>query len=399
MQTLVPWTLAALAGLMAIPIAVLCLEVVAAVLSPRAEAPTGAGQVQRMRVAVLVPAHDESTHIVDTLGDIKPQLRAGDRLLVVADNCTDDTAAIARSVGAEVAERNDLQRIGKGYALDWGLRALDRDPPDVVIMIDADCRVGKDAINRLAGACATTGRPAQALDLMTAPEGSRIGLQIAEFAWRVKNWVRPLGLRALNLPCQLVGTGMAFPWKVIRAAELASGWIVEDIKLGLDLAAAGHQPLFCPSARVTSHFASSAVGADTQRRRWEQGHIATILTVAPRMLALAVARRDLGLLALALDLAVPPLSLFALLLALISAAAGLSAVAGLGTAALIISTTCVLAFAISILLAWSKCGRDVLPPRAILSIPGYVLGKLGFYAQILGGRKNAQWIRTDRTGP
>ena len=88
-------------------------------------------------------------------------------------------------------------------------------------MIDADCRLAEGAVDQLTTTCLTTGRPVQALYLMTAPEGSAINQQIAEFAWRVKNWVRPLGLSALASPCQLMGTGMAFPWQVIRSADLA----------------------------------------------------------------------------------------------------------------------------------------------------------------------------------
>ena len=111
-------------------------------------------------------------------------------------------------------------------------------------------------------ACESTRRPVQALYLMTAPPGSAINHQVAEFAWRLKNHVRPLGLKALGLPCQLMGTGMAFPWGVIRSAELASGFIVEDLKLGLELAAGGHPPAFS-SAMVTSTFPSSAEGRTT----------------------------------------------------------------------------------------------------------------------------------------
>jgi hypothetical protein len=73
------------------------------------------------------------------------------------------------------------------------------------------------------------GRPVQALYLMMAPADSQINYKVAEFAWRVKNWLRPLGLRALGLPCQLMGTGMAFPWEVIRRADLASASLVEDL--------------------------------------------------------------------------------------------------------------------------------------------------------------------------
>jgi cellulose synthase/poly-beta-1,6-N-acetylglucosamine synthase-like glycosyltransferase len=213
----------------------------------------------------------------------------------------------------------------------------------------------------------------------------------------VKNWVRPLGLGALGLPCQLAGTGMAFPWDVIRAADLADGWIVEDLKLGLDLAAAGHAPLFCPSALITSRFAASAKGAGIQRKRWEHGHILTIVKVAPRLLILAVAKRRWGLLALTLDLLVPPLSLLAILAVGILAVASSAALIGVSPTASAISATSLLAFTAAAVLAWIKYGRDVLPLEAIVSIAPYILGKLSLYRQVASSKTDARWIRTDRT--
>ncbi len=395
MEVLVSWLLVILAGAVAIPTIVLCLEIVAGIA--RRQVPADRARDPRQRIAVLVPAHNESTVLASTLEDVKAQLGPRDLLLVVADNCTDDTATVAKVSGAEVVERHDTKRIGKGYALDFGLWHLDRDPPDIVVMIDADCRLADGAIDRLASACATADRPAQALYLMTAPNGSQINQQIAAFAWRVKNWLRPLGLASLGMPCQLTGTGMAFPWRVIRTADLASGWIVEDMKLGLDLAAAGHAPLFCPSARVTSQFAVSERGIDTQRKRWEHGHVKTIVEMTPRLLSTAIARRNLGLLALTLDLAVPPLSLLALLLILTFTITGIATLFGFASAALIISAACLVGFATVITLAWTKYGRDILPPHALLSVPSYILAKLGLYGQILLGRMTAQWVRTDRT--
>ena len=367
MEAFVSWLLVILAGAVAIPTTVLCLEIVAGIA--RRQVPADWGCDPRQRIAVLVPAHNESIALASTLEDVKAQLGPRDLLLVVADNCTDDTAAVAKIFGAEVVARDDSTRIGKGYALDFGLQHLDRDPPDIVIMIDADCRLAEGAIDQLVSACATANRPAQALYLMTAPNGSQINHEIAAFAWRIKNWVRPLGLASLGLPCQLTGTGMAFPWRVIRAADLASGWIVEDLKLGLDLAAAGHPPLFCPSARVTSEFAASARGAHIQRRRWEHGHITTILKIAPRLLYVAITRGNLSLLALTLDLAVPPLSLLALLLILTFAITGFAALLGSHSTAVIISAACLVGFATAIALAWARFGREILPPHALLSIP------------------------------
>ena len=394
MQGFASGLLEILALLVAIPTATLCVEILVGAFHRQDSAHPG--RDPHHRVAVLVPARNESAAITLTLKDIKEQLSPGDTLLVVADNCTDDTAAVAEQAGADVVERHDDKRIGKGYALDWGLRHLETDPPDIVVMIDADCRVAAGAIDQLVSTCSTTGRPVQALYLMTVSDGSQINLQIAEFAWRVKNWVRPLGLAGFGLPCQLMGAGMAFPWRVIRAADLASAWIVEDIKLGLDLAAAGHAPLFCPTARVTSQFAVSERGVDIQRRRWEHGHIVTILKKAPRFLSRAIVRGNFNLLALTLDLAVPPLSLLSVLLILMFMITGLAALLGLGATAFIVSAACVAGFAATVYLAWERYGRDVLPSRSILLIPRYILTKLGLYRQVLLGKMTAHWIGTDR---
>jgi cellulose synthase/poly-beta-1,6-N-acetylglucosamine synthase-like glycosyltransferase len=304
---------------------------------------------------------------------------------------------VAKAGGAEVVERNDPTKRGKGYALDWGVRHLSSNPPGIVIIVDADCRLADGAVDSLISTCVMTGRPVQALYLMTAPVHSQVNHQVAEFSWRVKNWLRPLGLRSLKLPCQLMGTGMAFPWDVIRSADLGNAQIVEDLKLGLDLTLAQHPPVFCPSARITSEFPSSEKGAGTQRKRWEQGHLDMILKNVPRLFAIALARRDLALLAITLDLAVPPLSLLAILVLGTFGFTLLNAIISHSFAALAISTTSLLAFATATLVAWLTCGRDVLPASAFLLIPSYAFRKLKLYRQFVLGRVDSQWTRTDRT--
>src|SRR6185312_16414635 len=114
-----------------------------------------------------------------------------------------------------------------------------------------------------------------------------------EFAWLVKNYVRPAGLFVLGLPCQLVGTGMAFPWNIIRSTALATSEIVEDLKLGLDLASVGSAARFCPSARVTSTFPVSNDGSENQRERWENGYIRVIVSSGLQLLLQAVRHRNL----------------------------------------------------------------------------------------------------------
>lgn len=393
MLTLLSVVMTVACFLLFVPSLVFAAEVVAGCFSNIAQVKLLTAS--RARIAVLIPAHNESVGIAPTIEDIKHQLRPGDRIVVVADNCSDDTAAVAAGLGAEVSERNDSSRIGKGYALGWGIDHLAVDPPEIVIVIDADCRITAGSIDRLAETCEQTQRPVQSLYLMTAPAGSAINHQVAEFAWRVKNWVRPLGLGAMALPCQLMGTGMAFPWDVIRSADLSSGFIVEDLKLGLELAAAGHPPLFCPSAIVTSTFPTSSQGTKTQRQRWEQGHIGLIVTKAPALLVSALRKRSKDLLALTLDLIVPPITLLTLLL---TAMVFFAAIASLATASLYplaVSLVSFLLMVTSVIAAWFKYGREILPSTSFALIGRYGLGKLNLYRALLGFR-NSRWIRTDR---
>jgi cellulose synthase/poly-beta-1,6-N-acetylglucosamine synthase-like glycosyltransferase len=345
---------------------------------------------------VVVPAHNESTALVPTLHSLATSLAPGDRLLVVADNCDDDTAGIARGCGTEVVERFDTQNRGKSFALDFGVRQLTGDPPDVVVIMDADCIMGAADLGSIARQSFESGRPVQALYLMDAPAELGLGGRIAVFAWRIKNHARPLGLHNLGLPCQLMGTGMAFPWATISQAKLASGHIVEDLQLGLDLANTGTSPLFAPDARVTSSFAANAEGSRNQRTRWEHGHLHMILSQAPRMFWRAVWSGNAGLLGLVLDLLVPPLAL--LLLLVISSTALSMLLASLYprfVPALVMSTATLVLFFLALAIAWLRFGRDVVSLRDLFFAPIYVLRKIPLYFRFITARQ-AKWIRSER---
>lgn len=387
MRTALEFFLLAAALAILAPALLLLLQVLAALWPQRpARLPAGA----RPRLAVLVPAHDEAGGLAATIAGIQAQLAPGDRLLVVADNCSDTTAAIARAHGAQVIERRDPGRRGKGYALDCGIRHLAADPPAVVVIVDADCALGPDSLEWLGKCCAASGRPVQAADLMRAPPGAGLGLQLAEFAWLLKNGVRPLGYRRLGLPCQLMGTGMALPWPLLAAAPAAGGHLVEDLKLGLDLARGGHPPLFCPPARVTSRFPPDAAGARQQRRRWEHGHLGMICGEAPRLILTAAAAGNLPLLALALDLCIPPLALLALGAGLL-----LAANLALGAAGLAPALAATLCLVLAVVLAWAGYGREIVSLRGLAFAPLYALAKIPLYLGFLAGRQR-DWVRSRR---
>ena len=392
MMSVLSWLLGLLAVIALVPVSVFFLQMLLACLPPRAR-PLGISV--RPRVAVLVPAHDEAAIIRATLASITPQLLAGDRLLVVADNCSDDTARLAREGGAEVVERFDTLRRGKGYALDFGVRHLAGQPPEVVIVVDADCQVGEGAIDCLARRYHQVKRPVQALYLMRSPAGSGLKVQVAEFAWRVKNLVRPRGWARLGLPCQLMGAGMAFGWHDLALINLANGHLVEDVKLGLDLCQQGKPPVFCPEALVTSQFPASQQGMNSQRTRWEHGHLGLMLADAPKRALAAISQRNGSLLAMTLDLLVPPLALLVLALLGLNLVTWLAYwLSGHATPAWIALAALVM-LGLAVVLAWARFCRELIPFSVLLYAPFYAARKIPLYLGFLIKRQ-VEWVRSKR---
>ncbi|KRR27905.1 hypothetical protein CQ14_08705 [Bradyrhizobium lablabi] len=281
----------------------------------------------------------------------------------------------------------------------WGINHLAEDPPDFVLFVDADCRLEADLIEGLKRVCQQVQRPVQALFMMRSAENSPINHSFAEFAWILRNWIRPLGLRNLRGPVQLMGTGMMFPWSAISSAPLASGHLVEDLKLGLDLAQAGKAPYFFPFVKVTSAFPTSAKGTESQRQRWVQGHIATIGRFVPQLLAAGLKRGDANVLVLALDLSVPPLSLLALMIVGMMGLTSLVTLLGGPWLPTLIAGGTLAGFILCVLLAWFKFGREVFPAHQALSFGSFAFKKIGFYGRMLLGGTASHWIRTDRSTP
>jgi len=391
-MSLLDFFLLAVTLLVLLPVAVLFTEVLFAI-SNRSNPPAARGE--RLRLAVIMPAHNEASVIAAALQSVRPQLEWTDRMLVVADNCSDETANIAIKEGAEVIVRNDLTHRGKGYALDFGVRHLRTDPTSVVIFLDADCRVAPDSISQLARKAAQMMRPVQALYLMRAPRSAEVLTRIGQFAWTVKNHVRPLGLHKLGLPCQLMGTGMAFPWSCIESAELATDHIVEDLKLGIDLARAGTPPLFVPEALVTSDFPASREGMREQRTRWEHGHIGTILGEVPSLILDAFRSKDIKLLAFALDLSVPPLALLSLVTCVVWSASAFLYVFAKVQLPLVIATSAAALLAVSVLLSWARYGRNIVSLGDLLLAAPYAIWKIPLYARFLVARQK-RWVRSKR---
>ena len=373
-----------------LPVTVLLTQVLSAIFFEK-KMPTFVPNIIRPSIAILVPAHNESLVIAETLESILPQLSNQDQLLVVADNCTDDTTTIAKNLGANVTERNNLILRGKGYALDFGLQHLNHQPPEVVIIVDADCIVSGDAIQLLALACASYQRPIQALYLMDSQPQPSLKARIAEFAWLLKNKVRPLGFKALGLPCQLMGTGMAFLWEDIKKTNLASGHLVEDMKLGVDFTRVNKAPMFLPEALVKSVFPPTQEATNTQRARWEHGHLSVILNEAPSMLYEAIKLKNLPMFGLACDLIVPPIAVLSLLCAVLFVLSIFFAT----QLAILLSTLALICLTFAVLLAWFFFGQHIISLKQLCYAPIYAFIKIPLYIKFFFNRQ-VDWVRSKR---
>lgn len=391
--TLTTVAAAVFAGTLLGPAGVLCLESLSALLPRRQQAEPATPTSVRM--AILVPAHDEEGGIGRTVSELRRELGDNDRLIVIADNCSDRTAEVAREAGAEVIVRTDPERRGKGYALSFGAQYLTQNPPDVVVVMDADCRVERGNLRQLAELAARTGRPAQGVYLM---HSSRRGAgAVSAFAFMVRNLVRPTGLNRLGMPCQLTGTGMAFPWVLFRDAPPTESFLVEDLLLGHELALRGYAPVLCDDVQVGSDFPTGDAASLRQRRRWEHGELAIVLGTAPRLLWRALVKGDASLFALALDASVPPLAFVVLLQVLAFAVSVTLALLGGSLIPLFLTLCGTALLTIGLASAWFTHGRKVLSLKDLAKIPGYVLWKLPLYASFLWRGPHREWERTERS--
>ncbi len=382
--------------LLLVPAALVLAQVLLALLPDRPIA-----EMQRpRRIAVIMPAHNEGRGLRPTLMQALAQLGPEDRVLVVADNCSDDTAAQAREFDVTVVERFHATERGKGYALDFGVRALEAlalkegQAPDVVVILDADCTLGPQLLPRIAAVAHGTGRPVQATYLMEAANSS-LKARVAEFAMRVKNLVRPRGMHQLGLPCGLYGTGMAFPWEVAVKAPLASGHLAEDMQLGVRLAQLGAPPLLCEDAKVTSVFANSQEGEASQRTRWEHGHLAMLVGEGPGLLWRSMRPGRGAQLLQVLDMLVPPLALLAMTLVGWAAVTLVVALAAGWVAPLVLALLALLMLTAAIVAAQQRWAADVLSLGELARAPFIVLAKLPLYLRFLFKRQT-DWVRTKR---
>ncbi len=349
------------------------------------------------RFGVLIPAHNEELLIGDVLASLERQRYPCELfdVIVIADNCDDATAQIARRAGATCLERRDTERRGKPYALDWALSQLDLNRYDAFCILDADT-LADPAF--LAAMDAELQRGHKALQ-------GEIGVMNPDENWLTRLAIVPSGIKfKLHFPgknlvghsCPLAGNGMCFDAEIFRrfgwkAYSLAENWEYHAL-----LSEHGYQVSSVNAARVYGQVTNTLKTARNQRVRWLKGRLETLQRYW-RPLLQGGLRGDLAKLDTLIEIVRPSYSMLLLWSGfywLLCAALALAGVIGTPWWAY---ASAVLGAQVFYFLAALVVQRA--PLRTWLSlfmVPPYLAWKLALSVSGVLSLKDKHWIRTAR---
>jgi cellulose synthase/poly-beta-1,6-N-acetylglucosamine synthase-like glycosyltransferase len=380
--------LGAIALALALPGSVYLAMLTAAAALPARRRPLhAAAPAAALRLVVVVPAHDESLGLLRTLRSLQSEVQADaqTRIVVVADNCSDDTAAVALAAGVDVLERHDPAHRGKGHALRYAFEALQ--DADAFIVVDADTDVEPGFLSAMRAALA------DGADALQCRYGVRDALAhpraaLADVALGAWNVLRPRGRAALGLSAGILGNGFALSRRALQAVPYSADSIVEDVEYHHLLVRAGLRVQWVDDARVRGDMPPARAAAAQQRARWEGGRLRLLASRGPT-LAADVLRGQWRLADPLLDLLLWPLAWLGslLLLGLALGAAPVQLAAGVGLA--------LMALHVAVALCLMPARRQHLV--ALLRAPAYVAWKLGLAARTWrAAGRHAAWVRSAR---
>ena len=362
------------------------------------------------RFALLIPAHDEELLLGAGLDSLNRIDYPRDRfdLVVIADNCTDSTAAIAREHGAIALERFDDQKIGKGFALEWALERLLSSAPapelnlaaafDAVVILDADTQVAPNLLSCFAESLKSGEKAMQARYEVLNPEESW-RTKLMSCALSLVHIVKPLGRERWKLSDGLKGNGMCFAREVVVSVPWSGESITEDIEYTLRLCRAGYRVAFLPESAVWAQMPTTGAQSVSQRKRWEGGRYHLLSKVAPALLKEGVSKRDRVLIDRAIELIIPPFAemfAFPFLMTLVSLGFATIFHWKIAWAFSIVGSLLLLMQAIYLFGGMKIAQVPASIARAALYAPGYIVWKFAVYGVMIVTRSAGGWKRTER---
>lgn len=344
-----------------------------------ARLPVPGSSSHSVRFDVIVPAHNEAAvieRVIKSLSrvDWPPQLV---RIIVVADNCDDSTANLARKAGVLVLERNDRILRGKGYVLQHAFDfSRESGFADAVIVVDADSEVSPNLLEAFAARIESGASAIQAYYGVLNPEESW-RTRLITIAHGSFHSVRSRARERLKLSCGLRGNGWCVTHSMLETVPYNAFSMTEDLEYGIDLGMAGYRVHYAGEACANAEMASSEKVARQQRQRWEAGRFHLIRSRTLPLLFAAAQRRSLLHLDLALDLMVLPLSYIVInIVFLLGAVVAASLFGPLPLLSLWLATSCAAFILVYVLRGWQLSGRGARGLVDLIGAPLFVIWKL-----------------------
>ncbi len=351
--------------------------------------------LRTLQFDIIVPAHDEASVIERTVASLRKIDWPADRfrVWVIADNCTDATAALAQRAGAEVLERHDTSLRGKGYALEFAFRASrERAWAKAVVVVDADAEVSSNLLAAFAARIENGNQAVQAHYGILNPMASwrtRL-ITIAKAAFHI---VRSRARERLQLSCGIRGNGWCVTHELLDRVPYQAYSLTEDLEYGIDVGLAGYRVAYADEAHSNAEMVTDENVASTQRRRWEDGRFQLIRSRTIPLLRTAMRRADRVCLDLALDLIVLPLSYVALNVVLLMCCALIALHWHLAPMLwLWLSLGCAGSLLIYVLRGWQLSGIGARGLFDLARAPGFVIWKV----MLMLRTRTQGWVRTTR---
>ena len=350
--------------------------------------------------AIVVPAHNEEKIISKTIYSLSGLIypKRNYEVFVIADNCTDNTAKIALALGANVLERTNTDKTGKGYALRWAFDQIleKQDAFDAIIVVDADSLISGNYLEVMNYYLEQGSRAIQSSDLVL-PDPGNWSVEATRMGFMLYNYVKPLGRKVLKFNMGLRGNGMCFNADLLREIPWKAWSLIEDVEYGLNLLLKGEKIDFAPEATVLAQMPVEAKNAESQRSRWEMGRYGIIKMYTSKFLVKSIKERSATYFDVFLDLITPPFVNMMLIVTSILSLATLFWFLALLPALHILLWGILLAVGIAyFFLGLYVSGADKNLYKSLLRIPFYIFWKIKLYLNVFRKGKAKKWVRTER---
>ncbi len=381
--------------ILALPAVAVCLYLLLFTVLSRSSS-TALRSSRQLRFDIIVPAHNEATVITDVIANLQNIDWPNDayRIMVIADNCSDETATLARAAGAIVLERNNDQFRGKGYALEYAFGVSKADHwAYAVVVVDADTIVAANLLEAFAGRIENGAKVIQA----------HYAVLNAQASWRTRlmsiamtsfHQVRSRAREHLQLSCGIRGNGWCITHRLLKQVPYQAYSLTEDLEYGIDLGLAGVRVHYADETHVAAMMVSGEQAARTQRQRWEHGRQQLIRSRTMPLLRMATHHRSRICFDLALDLLVLPLSYVAVNVTVLIVLAGLASWWDASfTGWLWLGIGCGISVLLYVLRGWQLSHVGLRGLVDLARAPFFIAWKLWL---MLRTHRSTEWIRTKR---